>query len=49
MYPSSSDKEHRDLINAVMSTPDGPADAVDQLIYSAFECAVSILRDAGYR
>ena len=47
MYPSSSDKEHRDWINSVMSTPDGPADAVDQLIYSAFECAVSILRDAG--
>ena len=30
-----------------MSTPEGPADAVDQLIYAAFECAVSILREAG--
>ena len=31
----------------MMSSPDGPADAVDQLVYSAFECAVSILRAAG--
>ena len=47
MYPSATDKKHRDWINSVMSTPDGPADAVDQLIYAAFECAVSILREAG--
>ena len=37
----------RDWINSVMSTPEGPADAVDQLIYAAFGCAVSILRAAG--
>ena len=30
-----------------MSTPGGPPNAVDQLIYAAFECAVSILREAG--
>ena len=47
MYPSAIDKKHRDWINSLMSTPDGPADAVDQLIYAAFECAVSILREAG--
>ena len=47
MYPSLTDKKHRDWINSVMSAPDGPADAVDQLIYAAFECAVSILREAG--
>ena len=32
MYPSASDKDHRDWINSLMSTADGPADAVDQLI-----------------
>ena len=47
MYPSVTDKKHRDWINSLMSSPDGPADAVDQLIYAAFECAVSILREAG--
>ena len=47
MYPSAIDNDHRDWINSLMSTPDGPADAVDQLIYAAFECAVSILRAAG--
>ena len=30
-----------------ISTPGGPPTAVDQLIYAAFECAVSILREAG--
>ena len=30
-----------------MYSPDGPPNAVDQLIYSAFECALSILRAAG--
>ena len=30
-----------------MFTPCGPQDAVDQLIHAAFECAVSILREAG--
>ena len=47
MYPSVRDQEHRDWINAMMSSPDGPPNAVDQLVYSAFECAVSILRAAG--
>ena len=47
MYPSVTDKKHRDWINSLMSSPDGPADAVDQLILAAFECAVSILREAG--
>ena len=47
MYPSVRDQEHRDWINSMMSTPDGPSNAVDQLVYSAFECAVSILRAAG--
>ena len=47
MYPSSIDNDHRDWINSLMSTPDGPANAVDQLIYAAFECAISILREAG--
>ena len=47
MYPSECDREHRGWINAMMVTPDGPANAVDQLVYSAFECAVSILRAAG--
>ena len=32
MYPSANDKHHRDWINSLMSTSDGPADAVDQLI-----------------
>ena len=36
MYPSSIDNEHRDWINSLMTTPDGPANAVDQLIYAAF-------------
>ena len=30
-----------------MHSPDGPPNAVDQLVYSALECAVSILRAAG--
>ena len=47
VYPSSTDKKHRDWINQLMSTPGGPTDAVDQLILAAFECAVSILREAG--
>ena len=47
MYPAVRDKEHREWINSMMYSPDGPADAVDQLIYSAFECALSILRAAG--
>ena len=47
MCPSSTDKKHRDWINELMSTPGGPQDAVDQLILAAFECAVSILREAG--
>ena len=47
MYPSVRDQEHRDWINSMMSSPDGPPNAVDQLVYSAFECAVSILRAAG--
>ena len=47
MYPAVRDKEHREWINSMMHSPDGPADAVDQLIYSAFECALSILRAAG--
>ena len=47
MYPSDRDQEHREWINSIMQSPDGPPNAVDQLIYSAFECAVSILRAAG--
>ena len=47
MYPSVRDQEHREWINSIMQSPDGPPNAVDQLIYSAFECAVSILRAAG--
>ena len=47
MYPSSTDKKHRDWINELMFTPGGPQDVVDQLILAAFECAVSILREAG--
>ena len=47
MYPSATDQSHRDWINAVMFAPEGPADAVNQLIYAAFECAISILRAAG--
>ena len=47
MYPSATDQSHRDWINSVMSAPEGPADAVDQLTYAAFECAISILRAAG--
>ena len=46
MYPSSTDKKHRDWINELMYTPGGPQDVVDQLILAAFECAVSILREA---
>ena len=47
MYPSSRDKKHRDWINELMYTPGEPQDVVDQLILAAFECAVSILREAG--
>ena len=47
MYPVVRDHEHREWINSIMHSPDGPSNAVDQLIYSAFECAVSILRAAG--
>ena len=47
MYPSSTDTKHRDWINALMSTSGGPTNVVDQLILAAFECAVSILREAG--
>ena len=47
MYPSTIDKKHRAWINGLMSTAGGPEDAVDQLILAAFECAVSILREAG--
>ena len=47
MYPSAIDKDHRDRINSLMSISDGPADAVDQLIYAAFECAISLPREAG--
>ena len=47
MYPSSTDKKHRDWINELMFVPGGPQDVVDQLILAAIECAVSILREAG--
>ena len=47
MYPAVRDQEHREWINSIMHSPDGPPNAVDQLIYSAFECAFSILRAAG--
>ena len=47
MYPAVRDQEHREWINSIMHSPDGPPNAVDQLIYSAFECALSILRAAG--
>ena len=47
MYPSGRDQEHRTWINSIMYSTDGPQDAVDQLINSAFECALSILRAAG--
>ena len=47
MYPSGRDQEHRTWINSIMYSTDGPPDAVDQLINSAFECALSILRAAG--
>ena len=47
MYPAVHDKEHREWINSIMYSPDGPPNAVDQLIYSAFECALSILKAAG--
>ena len=46
MYPAVRDK-HREWINSIMYSPDGPPNAVDQLIYSAFECALSILKAAG--
>ena len=45
--PFATDQSHRDWINSVMFAPEGPADAVNQLIYAAFECAISILRAAG--
>ena len=47
MYPLARDQEHREWINSIMHSPDGPSDAADQLIYSAFECAINILRAAG--
>ena len=47
MYPSSTDEKHRDWINELLFTPGGPQDVVDQFILAAFECAVSILREAG--
>ena len=47
MYPAVRDQERREWINSIMHSPDGPPNAVDQLIYSAFECALSILRAAG--
>ena len=47
MYPSGRDQEHRTWINSIMYSTDGPQDAVDQLINSAFECALNILRAAG--
>ena len=47
MYPTATDKKHREGINELMYTPGGPRDAVGQLILAAFECAVSILREAG--
>ena len=47
MYPSSTDKKHRDWINELMFISGGPQNAVDQLILAAFERAVSILREAG--
>ena len=47
MYPSGRDQEHRTWINSIMYSTDGPQDAVDQLINSAFECALSIFRAAG--
>ena len=48
MYPSSIDNKHRAWINELIFTPRGPQNAVDQLILAAFECAVSILREAGF-
>ena len=47
MHPAVRDQEHREWIDSIMHSPDGPPNAVDQLIYSAFECALSILRAAG--
>ena len=48
MYPSSTDKKHRDWINELMFTSWWTTDnVVDQLILAAFECVVSILREAG--
>ena len=47
VYPSATDKKHSNWINELMFTPGGPQNVVDQLILAAFECAVSILREAG--
>ena len=47
MYPPAIDRKHRNWINSLMSTPGGPQEVVDQLILVAFECAISILREAG--
>ena len=50
MYPPSIDEKHRAWIMEQMFTPCGGIcgpQAVDQLIHAAFECAVSILREAG--
>ena len=47
VYPAATDKKHRDWINSLMYTPGGPTDVVDQLVVAAFECAISILREAG--
>ena len=47
MYPLARDQEHREWINSIMYSPDGPPNAVGKLICSALECAISILRAAG--
>ena len=47
MYPSAIDNKHRAWIYDMMFTPCGPQDTVDQLILAGFECAISILREAG--
>ena len=47
MYPPSVDNEYRKWINELMHTLGGHPDPVQQLVVSAYECAIDILNEAG--
>ena len=47
MCPPSLNTQYRTWINELLRIPDGHSKPVQQLVISAYECAISILNSAG--